>query len=172
MPTGHALCASILGKIHEQIERTGHLASRVPPGSLEWKPDIPGAWTVALLLGHLLESVAGFGAVLAAAEPVRLAHFAGLRDLPVNHACAPEEASARLAEYRSRIDEGFALLDDARLAERIPTVFVQDGEPLLTLLLGNLEHLINHKHQLFMYLKMLGVEVKTPDLYQFRGASG
>lgn len=172
MPTERALCESLLAKIHEQIERTGHLISRVPPGSLEWKPDVSGAWPVSLLLGHLLESAAGLCAVLAAIEPVRLAHFAGLRDWPVNHACAPGEACARLALYRDRIDEGFALLEDTRLAERVPTVFVQAGETVLTLLLGNMEHLINHKHQLFMYLKMMGVEVKTADLYQFRGASG
>ncbi len=172
MVTGHALCDSMLAKIHEQIERTDHLVSRVPPERLEWKPAVPGAWPVSLLLGHLLESAAGFCAVLAAAEPVRLAHFAGLRNLPVNHACAPGEACARLAVYRSRVDEGFALLDDARLAQRVPTVFVPDGETVLTLLLGNLEHLINHKHQLFMYLQMMGIEVKTPDLYQFREAAG
>jgi hypothetical protein len=46
---------------------------------------------------------------------------------------------------------------------------VAEGEPLLTLLLGNLEHLINHKHQLFWYLKLLGVSVRTPDLYRLRG---
>ena len=39
----------------------------------------------------------------------------------------------------------------------------------MTLLLGNLEHLINHKHQLFTYLKQMGVEVTTRDLYRFRG---
>ena len=172
MPTANPLCASLLEKIQEQIERTGHLVSRVPPGSLKWTPSVPGAWPVALLLGHLLESVVGFCAVLAAAEPVRLSHFAELRNLPVNHACAPGEACGRLALYRDRIDEGFALLDDTRLAQRLPTVFVQDGEPLLTLLLGNLEHLINHKHQLFTYLKMMGVEVGTADLYQFRGGTG
>lgn len=171
MPTAHPLCASILGKIHEQVDRTSHLVSRVPPGSLNWKPDISDAFTVALLLGHLLESVAGFCAVLAATEPVRLSHFSGLRSLPVNHACSPGEARDRLALYRSRIDEGFALLDDERLAQLLPTVFVPDGETVLTLLLGNLEHLINHKYQLFAYLKMMRVEVTTPDLYQFRGAA-
>jgi hypothetical protein len=35
-------------------------------------------------------------------------------------------------------------------------VFVPQGEPLLTLLLGNLEHFINHKYQLFSYLKGKG----------------
>ena len=164
------LCASLLAKIREQIERTTHLISLVPPGSLDWKPPVPNAWPVAILFGHLLESVAGFCAVLAAVEPHRLAHFAELRSLPVNHACPPREAAERLALYRDRIQEGFALLDDVRLAQPVATVFVEDGEPLLTLLLGNLEHLINHKHQLFTYLKLMGVGVNTADLYRFRDA--
>jgi hypothetical protein len=60
-------------------------------------------------------------------------------------------------------------LQDSDLGKRVPTVFVPDGEPLLTLLLGNLEHLINHKHQLFTYVKQMGIEVSTRDLYRFRG---
>jgi hypothetical protein len=47
-------------------------------------------------------------------------------------------------------------------------VFVEDGETVLTLLLGNLEHLINHKHQLFTFLKQMGIDVSTRDLYRFR----
>jgi hypothetical protein len=39
---------------------------------------------------------------------------------------------------------------------------------LLTLLLGNLEHLISHKYQLLTYLKLAGVTVGTPDIYRFR----
>jgi hypothetical protein len=87
----------------------------------------------------------------------------------VNHAFPPGDAVGRIALYRARIDEGFALLDDAKLGRTVGTVFVEEGEPLLTLLLGNLEHLINHKHQLFTYLKQMGVHVSTPDLYRFRG---
>jgi hypothetical protein len=67
------------------------------------------------------------------------------------------------------IDEGFALLRDADLGREVPTVFVKHGEPLLTLFLGNLEHLMNHKHQLFTYLKEMGVDVMSQDLYRFRG---
>ena len=61
------------------------------------------------------------------------------------------------------------LLQDADLSRQVPTVFVKQGESLLTLLLGNLEHLVNHKHQLFTYLKLLGVGVTSQDLYRFRG---
>jgi hypothetical protein len=105
---------------------------------------------------------------LYAAEPGRLAHFQLLRGLPVNHRCAIPEARERIRTYRERLEEGFALLEDADLARRLPTVFVSDGETILTLLLGNLEHLINHKHQLFTYLKLMGAPVSSHDLYRFR----
>jgi len=117
----------------------------------------PGAWSTRELVGHLLDCISGFCAVLSAAEPERLAHFAKLRQMP-----------ATIEIYRSHIEEGFALLTDADLARRVPTVFVAQGEPVLTLFLGNLEHLINHKHQLFTYLKQMGMPVATPDLYRFR----
>ena len=117
----------------------------------------PGAWPTRELVGHLLDCISGFCAVLSAAEPERLAHFAKLRQMP-----------ATIEIYRSHIEEGFALLTDADLARRVPTVFVAQGEPVLTLFLGNLEHLINHKHQLFTYLKQMGMPVATPDLYRFR----
>ena len=151
------LCAAMLEKIREQIERTTHLMAMVPEAQQDWTPS-PGAWTTGELISHLLDCISGFCAVLAAAEPERLAHCAKLREKPTT-----------IESYRAHIEEGFALLNDADLARRVPTVFVAQGEPVLTLLLGNLEHLINHKHQLFSYLKQMGVPVATPDLYQFRG---
>jgi hypothetical protein len=152
-----SLCAALLDKIGEQIERTRHLIRLIPPGGLDWRPR-PGDWTTADLIGHLLDCTSGFCAVLAAAEPERLTHFAKLREMP-----------ATIEIFRAHIEEGFGLLTDADLARRVPTVFVAQGESILTLLLGNLEHLINHKHQLFTYLKQMRVPVATPDLYRFRG---
>jgi len=151
------LCDALLEKILEQIERTAHLIAMVPEARQNWTPS-PGAWTTRVLIGHLLDCISGFCAVLAAAEPERLAHFAKLRHVP-----------GTIEIYCSHIEEGFALLTDADLARRVPTVFVAQGEPMLTLFLGNLEHLVNHKHQLFAYLKQMGVPVATPDLYQLRG---
>jgi hypothetical protein len=151
------LTAALLEKIGEQIERTSHLIGLVPAERMDWKPQ-PGDWTTRELVDHLLDCTSGFCAVLAAAEPVGLAHFAKLRGVP-----------PAMELYRAHIGEGFALLTDGDLARRVPTVFVAEGESILTLLLGNLEHLINHKHQLFTYLKQMGVPVATPDLYRFRG---
>ena len=167
--SGQPLVAAVLAKIHEQLERSGHLIRRLPADRLDWTTPLAGACPPSLLMGHLLDCVAGICAVLAAAEPEQLAHFDELRKLRVNHRCGPEEAIDRLRLYGAHIDEGFALLTDADLSRRLATVFVETGESILTLLLGNLEHLINHKHQLFIYLKLMGVDVDSRDLYQFRG---
>jgi DinB superfamily len=164
------LCTSILAKIYEQIERTDHLIGKLPANGLSWTPSVPGRadWSTGRLLGHLLDCLAGFCAVLAAANPERLSHFSELRRLPVNQFCELPEARDRMNIYRGFIDEGFGLLKDTDLSRMIPTVFVAGGETVLTLLLGNLEHLINHKHQLFTQLRLMGIEVRTGDLYQFR----
>jgi hypothetical protein len=162
------LCGSLLAKIDEQIERAAHLAGLIPGDRLDRPLDAPGGWTAGELLGHLLDCMAGLCAALYAAEPQKLAHFQQLRKLPVNLSVSPREFRARLEAYRASIAEGFALLDDAGLARSIPTIFVPEGVTLLTLLLGNLEHLINHKRQLFEFLKRMGVKVGTGDLYRLR----
>jgi len=168
MRSSQPLCASVQAKLHEQLERTEHLIRLLPEGRGDWAPAIAGAWPVGLLLGHMLDCLAGFCAVFHAVSPERTPSLAALRDPPVNHNCSPDEAVSRIAPYRASIDAGFDGLRDSDLSVPVPTVFVKDGEPLLTLLLGNLEHLINHKHQLFMYLKLMGVEVQSGDLYHFR----
>ena len=163
----NSLVTAIHAKIDEQIERTIHLIRLVPDA--RWAPPIEGAWAFGHLQGHLLDCLAGVCAVLKAARPLELAHFADLQARPVNFACGVNEARERIEVYRARIDEGFAMLCDEDLDRRLPTVFVPAGESILTLLLGNLEHIVNHKCQLFLYLKLAGVAAGTADLYQFRG---
>lgn len=168
MSVSNTLSQALLAKIEEQIERLNHLTALIPEESIEWRPT-SDAMQVCDLLGHLLETLAGFCAVLYALHPDRLGHFARLRELEVNHCCGIEEARLRIQDYKACIEEGFALTDDEDISHQIPTVFVSEGETILTLLLGNLEHLINHKYQLFFYLKLLGVRVATADLYHLRG---
>jgi DinB family protein len=162
------LCASLLAKIDEQVDRTIHLIELLPAERADTAIFAEG-WTPAMLLGHLLDCMSGVCAALAAGAPRRLEHFGQLRALPVNHACTPAEALERIAVYRAHIGEGFGVLRDSDLARLVPTMFVPSGETLLTLLLGNFEHLINHKHQLFVLLRALGCPVGTSDLYRLRG---
>ena len=162
----NTLARLVFSKLEEQIERTEHLIPLIPPDRLEWRP-LPDSFRVCDLLGHLLECLAGFCATLYAVNPEKLNDFARLRERRVNNCCGVEEAALRITEYRNHIMQGFDIITDEDLSRRLPTVFVPEGEAALTLLLGNLEHLINHKYQLFSYLKLLGVQVETADLYRF-----
>jgi DinB superfamily len=170
-----AITESLAEKVFEAIERTQHLVSLVPTERLAWRPNfpahLPAANDLGRTLGHLLDCLAGFCAVFHRAFPAELAEFADLRSLPVNQSCSPPEASQSINRYSLQIEKGFRYCSDADLARKIPTVFVPEGEPLVTLLLGNLEHLLNHKYQLFLYLKLAGVNVSTRDIYRFRGPS-
>jgi hypothetical protein len=165
----NAIVTAIRLKVREQIEKTEHLIRLLPPGSTQWAPNLPSqSLDTGHLLGHLLECLAGFCAVFVAAFPSQLSGLLQLKSLPVNHACMPEEALARIQVYARSIENGFDLCSDAELGRMLPTVFAP-AESLATLLLGNLEHLINHKYQLFLYLKLLGAPVGTGDLYSWRG---
>lgn len=161
------LCAALCSKIREQVDLIDGLIEKLPDDQLGWTPP-GGGWSMGRLLGHLLDCLAGMCAALYASNPDALAHLGQLRGLPVNHFCGREAARGRIRQYGDSIAEGFAILTDADLARAIPTVFVPAGEPLLSLILGNLEHITNHKHELFTRLKTISVPVGTPDLYRFR----
>jgi uncharacterized damage-inducible protein DinB len=159
----------LLTKILEQVKTTENLICRIPPDRMGWRPMVPvragSVFRVEELLGHLLECAAGFCAVLQKVHPAELAHFEKLRPRRRNHRCGPAEAQAELKVYLDHVKEGFQALADDDLERIIPTVFAPEGQTVLTILLSNLEHLIHHKYQLFIYLKMMGIPVGTKDLY-------
>jgi hypothetical protein len=165
-----AILEAVRGKVFETIERTRHLVLLVPRDRLIWQPKLPVGtppMDFGHILGHLPDCLAGFCAVFQHAFPEQLGDLESLRSL-VNQSCSPEEAANTIDMFAGHIERGFQCATDADLSRAVPTVFVPRGEPLLTLLLGNLEHLLNHKYQLFLYLKLAGVPVSSQDLYHFR----
>jgi uncharacterized damage-inducible protein DinB len=173
-----AVTESVREKVAETIERLGHLVWLVPPGRLEWRPTASSGGDgsrsrefvdMGHLLGHMLTCLAGFCAAFYAAFPGKLSGLAELRALKVDHDCGAEEARSRIQEYSAAIEKGFEICNDEDLGRRVRTVFVPEGETLMTLLLGNLEHTLNHKYQLFFYLRLLGLNPRTADLYHLRG---
>ena len=170
--TERAIVPSLQEKVMEAIERVEHLISRVPADRIGWRAPMPANVTQANdlghTLGHLLDCMAGFCAVFRKAFPEEFGDFDKLREMPLNGSWSPEEASKGLRMIAGYIARGFKRCSDADLARMVPTVFVAEGESLLTLLLGNLEHLNNHKYQLFLYLKLAGVAVGSRDVYRFR----
>lgn len=156
-------------KVLTAVERTDHLVSLVPTEKLDWRPSTVDQADegpdLGHVLGHLLDCLAGVCAAFYAAFPGQLEKFAGLRSAEVNHFCRPDEWRERAETYRQAISEAFELCVDEDLSRSIGTIFRPEGQTLHNLLLGNLEHLLNHKYQLFVYLKLIGVSVDTSDLY-------
>jgi hypothetical protein len=169
------LVNSLAEKVSETIERTEHLVSLVPANLLDWCPklpaEIPEAHDLGHLLRHLLECLSGFCAAFYRAFPGELGDFLKLRTIAMGESCSPVEARARIKLYEAEIQRGFRCCTDEDLSRRIPTLFAPGGQTLLTVLLGNLEHLINHKYQLFFHLKLAGLKLASRDIYKWRDIS-
>jgi hypothetical protein len=169
---GQPIVDSVAEKVMEAIERIEHLVSLVPANRLEWRPELPPpasrVGNFGELLAHLVVCLSGFCAAFYRAFPGQLADFVDLRSMAVYDSCSPAEARAKISLYAAQIQRGFRCCTDEDLARQIPTVFVPEGQALLKVLLGNLEHLTNHKYQLFFHLKLAGVPVGSRDIYKWR----
>ena len=157
----NSLADLLAQRILEQLDKLDLLLARVPGDAAEWRP-APEMFTMAELVSHLVDAAAGFGAVLSALYPKDMADIREVVSCPVRTAL---DARERLAQLQIRLQTGFQRLGTGDLELRVPSVFIPAGQPVLTALLNNFEHLLNHKHQLFVYLKLLGVAVGSRDLY-------
>jgi hypothetical protein len=164
-----SLCLNFLSKIEHQFDRISHLISLIPEDKLEWTPPIPKAFSIKALLSHFMDCFAGICAVLHKSYPERLEHFLDLKKFVGTQKIDIAEAQSHLTIFRDHVREGFRVLLDADLGRKLPTVFVSEGESILSLLLINFEHLASHKYQLFIYLRILGLNVSSKDLYHFSG---
>jgi hypothetical protein len=155
---------------------TAALFRRVPADGLGWKPTTGQNWmNVAQLLRHCTEAC-GSGIQGFLTGNWGLPDGVRLSDLPPEEALPPatkmpglgsvDEALRLLAEDRERAGRYLARVDEAQLlGERYPAPW---GGPTLTLfqhLESMIAHLGQHKGQLFYYLKLMGQEVDTSDLW-------
>jgi len=168
-----SLCVLIREQFHQEVSLAKALVAQIPPAAAPWKPEWPAGappFTVQALCWHLCDALSGVCAVLAktAAEPDPRAEDLRAR-LRAGSAGTIEQSADLLAALGGFADSAFRRISDADLSRSLPTVFAASGKPVLTLLLTNLTHFTNHKYQLFVYLRMLGVPVETKDLYRFDG---
>ena len=148
-------------RIDEDFALVEEMLALLPAGVEGWRPAWPGdaPLTVEELAAHLAESFGGVCACFAKLLSLRKVETVGL---------SVGESGAVMAAYRAQVREAFELMEDADLVRVIPTYFVPEGEPFLAVLLTNWKHVNHHAHQLFIYLKLLGVPVGTRHLYRFR----
>ena len=162
-------------RFDEDIALIEELLALVPSDQESWRPDWPvpkggdPAFTVAQLAAHILMSWGGVNGCLQKLHPEKLKHFDAHKQ-QVAQQENPTLAVSRglLAAGRARTREGFALTSDADLARKIPTYFTPTGEVFLETLLTNGKHVNHHAHQLFVYLKLLGLPADTRHLYRFK----
>ena len=152
---------------------TARLFAHVSDAELEWKPALRG--TEWMNLGQLLMHCATCGCGMAvrgfitgdwgvpggAAEVAQLPPAAALPSVrSVSEALTLLEADRRLT-----LDGFAAVREDDLLARRSSAPWGGPVESLFQHLLHMIAHLVQHKGQLFYYLKLMGKDVATPDLW-------
>jgi len=143
--------AKLLSEFEEEMANTRKVLERVPGNSLAWRPH-EKAFTLGRLANHV--ATLPLGAAI-------LIHRRG---------SSPPEA-ASIAELLASFDntvaasrDALASIDDERLAETV-RVTPEISKPLLSAQRGRglVNHLIHHRGQLILYLRILNVPV--PGLY-------
>jgi hypothetical protein len=155
---------------------TDALFRRVQPGTLGWKPATGQNWmTVGQLVMHCTNScgpaIKGFltgdwglpeGVRFEDMKPEEM--LAPASALPTVESV--EQALALLANDRALTFEQLSHVSEADLLTR--TLSAPWGGPTITLfqqLYNMIGHMGQHKGQLFYYLKLMGQDVNTMDLY-------
>ena len=149
----------------ESIYRpTAKLISLAPASKLDWKPGKGGYMNLGQLLHHLSTCPGAFVAAVNNAFPPSDA-FQKFVQEDLRNTKTPEVA---VREASRGWDEAKAALTGVSSAEfqaRMVAVPWGPPMPLWRTCLGMAEHWVNHKYQLFFYLKLLGQPVNTMTLY-------
>ncbi|MBN1448688.1 MAG: DinB family protein [Bacteroidetes bacterium] len=167
---------TIGGAIEYNYAVAQNLMSRVSDDALGWKPESGTNWmTTGQLLHHITNacgaSIKGF-----VTGDWGMPEGVDMRDLSPEDMLPPaealpavasvEEAKRLLAEDKALAHEMLASVSEEDLQDRIATApWDQMQLPLGQRMLQMVDHLKQHKGQLFYYLKLQGQPVNTGDLW-------
>jgi hypothetical protein len=140
------------------------MLAMVPADKLDWKPG-PTFMSLGQLICHLSGGVSSDLRVLVtgnwpAAEEMEKSMK--LENLP---SCGVEEALGKLEKDKTTLREVLADITEEDFTNRIVAVPWGWKSKMERMALDFREHFINHKMQLFTYLKLLGYNVNTSTLY-------
>ncbi len=150
---------------YKSIHRpSAKLISLAPPERLAWKPGDVKVMTLGQLLKHLATCPAHLATAARDAFPPA-AEFSRANDEAVQQSATPAEAGPLLdSNYTAAVKaiEGLSEADFQRKEIAVPW---GPPAPMHQALLAMAMHQSNHKMQLFLYLKILGLPVNTMTLY-------
>lgn len=136
----------------------------VPADKLAWKPG-PTFMNLGQLICHLSGGVGADLAVLVSGNwptPEEMNQSMKLENIP---ACSVEEALSRLEKDKTTLREVLSSIAEEDFANKVVSVPWGWQSKMERMALEFREHFINHKMQLFTYLKLLGLRVNTNTLY-------
>jgi hypothetical protein len=150
------------------VSATRGIIAKTPGDKLDWRPDA-SFLKLGAVIRHVADSVgAGLRDLMKGGWEIKIE--GGGNGLPpadafpsvksVNEAIAMIDADWKLFE------DSFATVDEKTLNTQVCRIpWMPPGTTLAEYLLSSTEHLSNHRMQLFLYLRLLGVKVDTGDLY-------
>ena len=136
------------------------LLKMVPADKLDWKPG-ENFMTLGQLICHLGDGIGMELDMLINNSWPRMEDM-GKGPMP---SCTGQEALDKLEKDKATLKEVLAGVSEADFAEKIVKVPWGWEGKLEKMSLDFREHFINHKMQLFTYLKLLGFPVNTETLY-------
>lgn len=148
------------------FKSTEELFKLVPPDKLDWKPT-ESSFSIGQQMAHLAGALGVYGHGISSGEW----GFTTMRERLLQNRHTPalsvDEAIEALHknydEFRTLIG---ALTEDAFNHEEVYAPQFGGRIPRWRIAMLAVEHHINHKAELFMYLKLLGVRVHTGHLYR------
>jgi uncharacterized damage-inducible protein DinB len=152
------------------LETTASMYRLVPPDKLDWKPT-EKSFSLGQLIEHIAKALWFNSKVIASKEwPLK-----SLREIFVSNrrqtSATPDEALRHLDEYSSGFKRAVRDLGDERFQHGNVNTPQWGTLPIWRFAVFVLEHHINHKMELHMYLKILGMKVNTGTLYAVKKPS-
>lgn len=148
----------------EACRPTESLIRMVSPDKLQWRPG-PKFMSLGQLICHLGD---GLGAVLSATvtgkwpTPEEMEQAMKLENMP---SCTVEDALNKLESDKLVLRETLNGISEEDFVGKIVSVPWGMQGTIERMAISFLEHFTNHKMQLFIYLKLLGLPVHTGTLY-------
>jgi len=164
----------LIGKVEEAYRCADGLMALVEDDNLDWRPATgENWWTTGQLLHHITQACGATCRGFVTGD-WGLPEGVDANDMSAEEMLPPAEAMATIASVaaaRAALAEDKELAIEMivqareRMEDPVPAPWDPRPTPLGQQLLGMINHLDNHKGQLFYYLKLQGKPVNTMHLY-------
>jgi hypothetical protein len=136
----------------------------IPSDKLDWRP-APNFMSMGQLICHLSDGIGTELRMVIDDSFPKPGEMSGPPELAKFPACSVQEALAKLEKDKTTLRDILAGVTEEEFATRIVSVPWGWKSNLERMALDFREHFVNHKMQLFTYLKLLGLPVNTQTLY-------